>query len=300
MKKFIITLFVIINFIGCFSKPQPPEWAVNIPADNNLYFYASGQGFTKEGAVKQALNDIASRLNVSISSNLLINKGIFKDEAYNEVNQQINTKVSNIQFNNYKVIKSKQIDNQVYVLVQVDKNKLKEQLRADIKLNLTKIKDLLTNIPSPLQKIQNSYAAIKLIKQTKRKIIMLQTLGADTHNYIDELTKLAQKANHYLKTTKFSLKVNAFKHITMDVMSKYFNIAPKSNLIKVNISLKKSFILRQYLVVGKATISFQGHQTITVRFRGSSYTSYQNAMFEAGQDFKQKLDSTIKKLLGLE
>lgn len=299
MKKYFIALLVIISFVGCFSKPQPPSWAVNVPQDNNSYFYASAQAFTKEGAVKQALNDIASRLNVSISSNLLINKGIFKDKTYNEVSQQINTKVQNIHFNNYKVVKSKQIDNQVYVLVQVDKNKLKEQLRADIKLKITKINNLLTNIPSALQKIQNSYKAIRLINQTKRDILMLQTLGANTSEYVDELTKLAQKASDYLKKTKFSIKANKFKQITMDVMSKYFNITKNGNLIKVEISLKKDYILRQYLIIGKANIDF-GNQTITIRFKGASYTDYKSAMFKAGQDFKHKLDSNIKNLLGLE
>jgi len=299
MKKYFISLLVFISFIGCFSKPQPPSWAVNIPQDNTKYFYASAQAFTKEGAIKQALNDIASRLNVSVSSNLLINKGIFKDKAYNEISQQINTKVSKIHFNNYKVIKSKQIDNQVYVLVQVDKNKLKEQLRSDIKLKLTKISNLLTNIPYPLQKIQNSYKAIKLIKQTKRTILMLQTLGADTSKYVEKLAKLAQKASNYLKTTKFSIKTNKFKQITMDVMSKYFNISKNANLIKINITLKRNYILRQYLIIGKANINFKS-QTITIRFKGASYTNYKSAMFKASQDFKHKLESNIKKLLGLE
>jgi len=298
VKKFLPLLLVLI-FAGCFSKPPAPQWVTNAPQDNQEFFYAAEDGYSKDNAIKKALSDIASRLNVSISSELLVNQGVFDNEAYTEINQQISSKVADIQFNNYKVVKFKQIGDDNYVLIKVNKSKLRQQIKTQIDDSLNKIQILLNHWADALQKVQNAHKAIKLIKKTNTKLLILQTLGADVSKSMKKLEKYLKQANYALQHTKFSVKVNNFKQRTLDVMSKYFVISSKGNRIRVSISLKKKYILRQFLIIGKANISFQGHKTITIRFKGSSYTGTKNAIFKAGEDFKNKLDSTIKNLLGV-
>jgi len=294
MKKIIF--FILILLAGCASNPQIPKWVINTPQDNNNYLYATGSDYTKNLAIQKALNNAASKLNVNISSEFIINRGVFKNKAYNDVAQQINAKVTNIQINNYQIIKSQKIDNKIYVLIKINKNKLKQNLITQINLSLDKINNLLSNSYG-FQKVKNSYQALKIISNTQQKILILQSLNQNISNYINLLQKYNKQAKYNIQHTFFSINTNYFKKQITDVLSNYLAISNNaSNKIQIQISLKKAYILNQYIIVGKCFINF-GNQTKTIKFKGQSYTDYKTARIKASSNLKKALKQIMKDIL---
>ena len=105
-----------------------PSWYVN-PNQNNLQFlYGVGEGFTLQEASKSALNNIASKLIVTISSD---SSSLSEENKYSfneQYQQRIKEKVNNITFSDYKISNSSNINNKFYVEIAIDRYKfIKEQ-----------------------------------------------------------------------------------------------------------------------------------------------------------------------------
>ncbi len=105
-----------------------PSWYIN-PNQNDLqYLYGVGEGFTLQEASKSALNNIASKLLVTISSD---SSSLAEENKYSfneQYQQRINEKINNITFSDYKISNSSNINNKFYVEILIDRDKfIKEQ-----------------------------------------------------------------------------------------------------------------------------------------------------------------------------
>ena len=290
MKKFLIYLTVFL-FVSCGS-PQIPKWYVNTPKDTTLYFYSSAEGYTKENALKNALNDIASRINVKISSSFVINKGIHNQKTYSEIYQQINTQIKNIDFNNYEIIKLKKEDGKYYVLLRVNKQKLISNLKHKINMQIGSVN---FSADSPIKKVIKAYHALKTIKKIKSRIFILESLGEPIDGYINQIQKIENKARKIILNTKFKISANIYKTPSAEVLSKYLNIDKHSkNEIKIIISVKKLKLFNYYLIKGKATVFLNAPYTIT--FLGKSASSFKEAEFFAKEEYKKRLLDLLKQI----
>jgi len=290
MKK--IYFFLIFLFVSCTS-PQPPKWYVDTPQDTPYYFYASAEDYTKEGAVKKALSDIASRINVRINSNFVINKGIHNKKTYKEIYQQINTRVKDINFNNYEILKTKHEDEKYYVLLRVDKNRLKTGLKSKIRLELAKI-DFKQN-ENPIKKVIKAYKTLQKLKKIKSDVFILESLGADVSAYLEKIERLEKKALQTIANTHFSVNADKYACETEEVLGKYLSIKPRSkNVIDVRTETKTYRLFNDYIVKGKTTVLLDRPYTLT--FLGKSVTSYKEAETFAKKEYKKRLSSLLKKV----
>jgi L-rhamnose mutarotase len=283
MKKWIFLL--ILFFLSACGSPEIPKWYINTPKDNAFYFYASAEGYSKQNAIKNALNDIASRINVKISSNFVINRGIHNKKTYNEIYQQINTQISNVSFNNYEILKTEKQEDKYYVLVRVNKQKLIKSLKTKINL---KFQNLNFDTQSPIKKVISAYRILNSLKKIKSDVFILESLGIDINPYIIKIEKLENKAKEIIINTKFSIKANRFKDATIEVLSRYLTITPNSdNIISLNVTTKKLILFNSYIIKGKASIFIDKPYTIT--FLGKSVSSYKEALNFAKTEYKERL-----------
>jgi hypothetical protein len=290
MKKAVFIIFIFI-LSGCFN-PEPPKWYVNTPKDTGIYFYASAESYTKQNAVKNALNDIASRINVKISSNFVINKGIHNQKTYNEIYQQINTQVSNVSFNNYEIIKTKKEDDKYYVLLRVNKEKMINTLK--IKLGM-EFKQIDFKEKSPLKRVVYAYNVLYKLKKIKSDVFILESLGVDITGYISKMENIEKKALNIIKNTSFRVKSDKYKTQTLEALSKYLIISNTSkNIINVQISTQKYHLFDSFIIKGSATISLD--KPYTVNFLGKSVSSYKEAENFAKEEYKIKLLRLLNKI----
>ena len=290
MKKWIFLL--ILFFLSACGSPDIPKWYVNTPKDNSLYFYATAEGYSKQNAIKNALNDIASRINVKISSNFVINRGIHNKKTYNEIYQQINTQISNVSFNNYEILKTEKQEDKYYVLLRVNKQKLIKSLKTKINL---KFQNLNFNNQSPIKKVISAYKILNSLKKIKSDVFILESLGININPYITKIEKLENKAKEIIINTKFSIKADRFKNVTVEVLSGYLTITPNAdNIISVNVITKKLILFNSYIIKGKASVFIDKPYTVT--FLGKSVSSYKEALNFAKTEYKKRLQKLAENI----
>jgi hypothetical protein len=286
-KKFIFFSIFLLFFISC-ANPQPPKWLINPPKDNILYFYAAGEGYTKKEAVKNALNDIASRINVKITSEFIINKGSYNNKIYNDTYQLIKAEVKNIHLN-YEILKTKKIDKKIYVLLRVDKEKLIISLKNDIDNEIKQLTSLLKT-KNPCKKVKNAYIVLQKLKSLNSKISILNYFIPSTYN-----TKNIYNTALKLKNTPFKIKADNFKNESLNLISEFFNITNSAeNLITINTSYKKLKLFDYYLIKGKSKIKLC-NQIIEFNFLGKSYSNYNNALENAKINFIKNGKKALRK-----
>ncbi len=133
MKKYLIFLLFLCSSCVKYNQIDNqnldiPSWYVK-PAQNDAqYLYGIGEGFTIQEASRASLNNAASKLIVTISSEsssrLEENKYSFNEQYQ----QKIQEKVQNITFNDYQIANSHRDGNKFYVQIQINRhNFVKEQ-----------------------------------------------------------------------------------------------------------------------------------------------------------------------------
>jgi hypothetical protein len=290
-KKFIFRFFglfsAVLFFISC-ANPQPPKWLINPPKDNSLYFYAAGEGYTKKEAVKSALNDIASRINVKITSEFVVNKGSYNNKIYNDTYRLIKAEVKNIKLN-YEILKTKKIDKKIYVLLKVDKEKLITSLKSDINNEIKRLSSLLKT-ENPCKKVKNAYIVLQKLKSLNSKISILNYFIPSVYD-----TKKLFNTALKLKSTPFKIKANYFKNENLNLLSEFFNITNSAeNLITINTSYKKLKLFDYYLIKGNSQIKLC-NQIIEFNFLGKSYSNYNNALENAKINFIKNEKKALRK-----
>ena len=125
IKKLIITLLCFfLSSCSPNNKIQPlnqlPNWYITPQSSNTKNLYGVGEGYTLSEASRSALNNLASKLMTSISSesSMLLESNRY---ATNEQSRQkINEVVAKITFNNYQVSHSASFGGKIYVEIAVD------------------------------------------------------------------------------------------------------------------------------------------------------------------------------------
>ncbi|MES2677077.1 MAG: LPP20 family lipoprotein [Pseudomonadota bacterium] len=126
IKKSFITVFLFFIF-SCATSDQPqqlsslPSWYITPKAsDQNLY--GVGEGYTLAEASQSALNNLASKLMTSISSESSTLLESNKYSTNEQSRQKINEVVAKITFNNYKVSNSAAFGGKIYTEISVNRD----------------------------------------------------------------------------------------------------------------------------------------------------------------------------------
>ena len=157
--RYILYFIFPLLFSGCISSKVEnqniPKWYINAPQNNNLFLYGVSNDYNIKDAKANALNDMASRLMINVSSTFHQNIKTSSNLYTKDISQDVKLEVENIKFTNAKTIKNKLINNQFYVVMRVDRKDLFKETFKAFKLLDTKIEKSKINLKekSILEKI---------------------------------------------------------------------------------------------------------------------------------------------------
>jgi hypothetical protein len=168
----------LILTLSIFLLPQAeakslPQWVITPPGDSQQWFYSVGSGENKQQAQTNALEALSSRLQVTAQSNTqqFVEAKDGNTELYLETDSLLST--SNLTFTNIDIVKTAQYNNEVLLLVQVDRQVFFQQLHDSVKEKLTTY--LIDNKAVGIKNL--SPALFKLIQYNQAKSNIEKNLG---------------------------------------------------------------------------------------------------------------------------
>ncbi|TNF47412.1 hypothetical protein EP232_03465 [bacterium] len=199
----LLLLFLPWMVLACSGAPdhrsggpsQVPEWYLTPPRDgSNLY--GTGEGFTVDEATAQALNQIASRIFVTISSEFSRRMEQDVDNTGSRFSshslQDIDVDVDEVEFTSHTLVRSERAGDRFYVLVEVDRFAQVERLEAEIKEDLSKAEALTALYSREEHLILKARAAgrsNRILKDLRRKALIRDALEGffmDTYAEVTE------------------------------------------------------------------------------------------------------------------
>jgi len=314
-------LSIILLFIsGCMS-PQPkvaetyPIWFNQTPQDSSSYYYAAAEGKDKNDAITKALNQIASKISISIESKFVSNT-VVNNNHYNKVVQMdINNKVDKVHFNNY-TIKNEQHLGKVYLIsLEVNRSNLSQALK-------NKIKSRFTNISNELN-MQYKNSVVKLKKYTKilyslkslqKKLYVLSSINnkISIKKYLLELSNIKDTISKFHDSVIFHIQGSSTKYTKVlynAITQKGYKISKYHGLINLKMSISKKRINSLGYKIMKGIITLQvfdkkdsslvGEKRLIIG--GKSISSFTQADEFMLNSFRYKLETNkvLSKLLGI-
>jgi len=257
LKYNLLVVFTLL-FTACGSTPTPPKnvtpppaWVYSIlPNDTNTYMYGLGVGKNREDAIKVALNDMVSRLSVTLKSSFRSQEKVTKYSQSSVVTSDIESSVSDIKISNYKVIKSYKISYKEFaVMIETNKLKFVAGLKANLKndeesisqhLKNLRSRDVLTrynekkSLAAEAQKLNTSINIISIldkqfsIKENRNFILHVE------NEYLHESNSLRFFVQSDSKSIPFAEKIKNF------LGQKHFQISSKKEgSVLISIKSKK-------------------------------------------------------------
>jgi len=233
---FIAFLLVSCSKTNIQTKAlQYPNWYINPPQNTNNSLYGVAMGFSHDEAVKKALENLSSRLLVTISANTTISSKSYRNyREYTQktITEDIKSQIESLSLQNFTIENSSIFDGKIIVLVSVQKDVLKNGLKKEIdflykEFELLKKQniDFLTLYLRYKDLLQDFY-------KNYNKAQILASFINDNDKYIKTIDELKNIENS-LKN-----KINFF--ISYDDNSKKFDILFKDSLVKKGFKVIKT------------------------------------------------------------
>jgi len=318
-NKIVVIGIVLLSIVGCVGSPSYPDWFSKTPKDTAQYIYGAREGGTKEEAISNALNSIASKIRVSVESTSSVRTNIHtenEDEEYSkDSTQTVKNHVQKIEFSNYKVKKEEKISDEKYaVLVQVDKLLNAKLLLNKIDTDIKKYNQLLTtNHKNPIATVKTYNKSIKQIKN--RNLIDCATVknfmpNSNSDEKINQLLEIEKKMTQYQGNIVFAINGNnsAYQDVlTKQITEKGFRTSGGDSNIKIsmNVTEKKLKILGNNILKSTIQLSVKSNETVIGQSRitvgAKSRTSYEQARDFTLKKFEARLrdKNIIENLLGI-
>ncbi|WP_017443952.1 hypothetical protein [Gayadomonas joobiniege] len=125
MRLICLVLISLCSILACAQSAKVPDFVAQPVADSDSHFVTYGAGTTETLATKDALAKLSLRLSSQVSAKvytLLAQTGqgqkTNQQQGYLEQSEQIARRFT---FNNYQQIKKQQLDEQVYVVLAVER-----------------------------------------------------------------------------------------------------------------------------------------------------------------------------------
>jgi len=315
-----ILVIMILNIVGCFGEPSYPDWFMKTPRDTQRYLYGMREGKTKDEAIVNALNEIASKIHISIESSSSVNINITTSNNHEDYlaqrNQVTKNYIDKIEFSNYKVKKEKKVsDNKYVVLVQVDKALNAKLMLKKIDLDIQKYQQLLSSTDkNPINKIKAYNKALKEIDKDIVNCSVISKLAPDidTKERVSKLLDIKNKMEKYKSSITFSISGTAdeaYKNIIAKEVAKRGFRVSTTGQSPINISIdakeKKIKVLGYRILKSKVKIVIKSNGDIigeTYFTIGSkSYSGNKQAHEFLLRNFEKRLKKkrVIEKLLGI-
>ncbi|MBU2916778.1 LPP20 family lipoprotein [Psychrosphaera sp. F3M07] len=188
----VLSLFLLPNTIAA----SLPDWVTTPPGDSNQWFYSVGMGENKKQAQQQALEELSARLQVTAQSNTqqFVEAKNGTTELYLETDSLFTG--TNLTFTNIDIVNTAQHNDDVIVLVKVDRQAFFQQLHDQLKDQLTAY--LINNRAFGIKQL--SPALVKLIQYNQAKptinktLVLLRSYSFETVQLDQLMIQLTQAA----------------------------------------------------------------------------------------------------------
>ncbi|MBD3841188.1 MAG: LPP20 family lipoprotein [Campylobacterales bacterium] len=317
-KNLALAVFTASLLTGCVNIPtiSPakkeltlPNWYVQSPSNSELYLYGEGSGSTLEQAQQNALNNMASRLQVtvqsSIQSNTTSQTSFQLGSNYSKtISQDLKIDVAKIKFSQYTIENSIQIGNNFYVLAKVNRTefyqlKHNELLSQDHFIN-GKIK-ILENL-GLMEKINLLQSLLAKLEDAKRLSVLIHILNNQFNHipYVSKYDELINMIEIIQANATMSVESNNekgyFKDVLIDMLNQsHFNIASKSDIkLQLNPKIKYSLYNGWHIAKVSLTLNIISENKVisskVFSVTGRSSTSQESALESASLQFRKQLE----------
>ena len=313
IKNIFLILLVILSFNSCGKNKQIdiPNWYLNSPQNNSQFLFGVGEGKNLKEAKLMALDDMSSRLMVTVDS--LLNKNIQTSKnntglsTYNkDINFNIDIKTKKFQFTNIKVLNSTRLNNKFFVVLQVDRRKTFLEKQKQFYLLNKSIEDKYKQAQQLpiLEKIYILQNIEKIVKKAQQKAFTLYAIN-NKFNYKTFLKNYQQYSNKIIKlknNLKIKISSNEQSKIFLDQLTQLLNkngykTSSKNYDVKIilNNRVKYSVSRGWQIVKVFTTISVSSDNKIIanqiINTIGRSGSTKENALANASKNFKNKISA---------
>lgn len=320
---FLFTIVLLI-FTGCskqdIAKSTIPNWYLNAPINDDKTIYGIGEATTLNEAKTSALNEMSSRLIVSVGSSLQQSTKLSQNSYNKTVSQNISIDVKKIEFTNAKIIKNSIINGSYFVLMSVNRVELFNQKKKIFFREDEQIDEILqTNKKLPnkaiLEKIYGLQNLIPSIKENRNKALTLYAINNsfDVESYLKKYDNYLLELDSLKKQLKVSVTSNDknrfFANEVVGLLNKNgYKVVNTNSNTKISINNKIQYTNYQGWDIAKVatTLSVLSNDKIvsnkTIDSIGRSSTSKESALRGASKSFKQsiKKDGLNSLLFGKE
>jgi len=222
MKKTYILLMLGLMLIisGCSSpKPPVPEveqkelpaWFLTPPSNNEIYLYGIGEGKNQEQAVKNALNNLAERLSVTVQSSYEVNTQIqqgIRNSFSQSSERNLKSEVAKIRISNYSIDKAEKMKyNHYIVLIRSDKEQFYNSLVKELDVKIKKVNDesKIYKSANILKKYDFYKNASQNLNDSITTILVLSALNSEFNDkkYLNEISAINKDFEELRKKINF-------------------------------------------------------------------------------------------------
>ncbi len=309
---------ISLSLAGCFQQPTStaitsytvPKWYLNPIQNSNIYLYGVGEGKTLKEAKNNALNDMASRLSVTIDSNIQQYKNITSSNTsvgnyQKRLTQNINVEVKKINFTNARVDNSEILNNSFFVQMKVNRQELFNAHKSAFELSEQTIQTNVKN-SSTLPILERIYALKQLEPTLEKASSQALILNAIENSFsAQSYVKNYQAIQNQTQTLKNNLRVKlstnlSQKHFANELLSllnaqgyKVVNTLPNVE-IHLNHTVNYSVALGWQIAKVSSNISvISSDKTVSntvINSVGRSSSSKENALISASKYFKNEVE----------
>ena len=265
--KYLLFFLISLLFTACMPKEPEvknyPVWFESTTKDSSTYYYASAEAVNKNEAVANALNMIASKISISISSTYKSNT-ITSANFYNkEIENSIKNTIKNIDFNNYTIVNEKKFNNNYLVFLKVNRLELAKELESKIKNSLN-VASQKTDIKykNSILKLREYNAVLKTFGALKTDIYTLASIdkSKNIQKYLTEINNIQKKIKVFKATITFKIKGKNSKYkkaLSELITQKGYKLSSRypSIIININIHKQQLTVIENKIIKGIINIS---------------------------------------------
>ncbi len=303
--RYLVLVFIIIFMGGCGSqsKPTVPKWYLN-PPYNNTYLYGTGVASSLNQAKTDALKNISENLVVTVQSSIETTTKLSNTNYSKNITKNIKLEAKRITFTNYKTEKILKSEDQFYILLKVNKQKLFDQqykqfqlLDKKITTNIALIKD-----NSKLEQIYILQHNLTNIQKAKNQAFILYAID-NSFDYSVYFTKY-ESYIHKLTVLKNQLCISVISSIQNDTYKSYlvslitkqkYKISDNNPDVVINLSHDIRYSTARGWQIAKVSSNIDvqaNHKTISnniINTIGRSSSTKTNALNDSAKHFNQQI-----------
>ena len=327
-------LLIVMGLTGCGggSAPQPtyeekpmPSWYVNPPANNEMFLYGLGEGMNIERATRNALDNMASRLSVTVESTYEVKTKIQKGytESFSQNSERnLKSEVAKIRISNYEVDKSDKLaPGHFIVLVKSDKEKFYSSLVKELDVKFKTLNDKrAANATSNI--IKKAYFYQEAVNETNDMMSTLLVLGTlnskfDDAKYLKDIQTINAENEAVKKAINFVISsdkasINMAEAIRVALTDSGFKVvsskAQNSDTVLVKLTSRAEESQAMGFIVAKITTNIEvttaDGKTVggnKLNINGQSPQSFELAKENGSKKLKEMIQKDgINTILGLK